>query len=298
MPIYYLETNALIELSGEIPRMVHSGVSAYTSALALLELLKGLTPGSYGRKRQILDEVLGTRMTVDWDMPHQRMARAFGVVDPDSKDSDSLRTVCHAMVRCAEFAAFQSELLAKGIPGIPRGVERYAETLSEFHSAAFTDALQRAPDVPAKSRKALYQLMTDALPGVDFSGAGSILDQMDAEATLQIEATLLAIRMGARDVPRAVARLTSRYDHTLDIHFRVSASNLRKRLMLRQTPGRNDLMDTVHFLYLQRPTCRIVSNDRLIHELGARDCPRRAMTVARFREELRQQPRTPGSTQE
>ena len=57
MPIYYLETNALIELLGEIPRVVQSGMPSYTSALALVELLKGLSPDSYGRKRQIVGEI-------------------------------------------------------------------------------------------------------------------------------------------------------------------------------------------------------------------------------------------------
>ena len=86
MAFYYLETNALINLRRDLGLLKVPRGLAYTSALSLLELLKGISETSYAAKRRLLRSIQASKITIEWDMPRDRIRAAYRLAPVPDQD--------------------------------------------------------------------------------------------------------------------------------------------------------------------------------------------------------------------
>lgn len=103
--MYYLETNALYQLHSQITANPEKIEVCCTSLLAIEEILAGITPEEYCRRKTIAINIARSGIVIDWDTPREIITRSFEIVDiDDSKYRALIQQVYSAIGKSSSYA--------------------------------------------------------------------------------------------------------------------------------------------------------------------------------------------------
>lgn len=256
---FYLDTSALRALKiHRLSRLARSG-KFYTSALALGELAAGLLKGEdeYRRRRALLVGLSAMAFPIEPDFPPRRIRRAFPILGPPSVER-RLHDLCRVAQLTAgaptltEFAAS----LSVEDEQLVRSFEEEDDALSAHWTAESLTGDRLLGEMWKTFRAGEANFSTDGLPE-----SGSLGDYVRGLGPENEEATFLGITLGLAEnyhVDHEAVR--ENYTGTLAAYIKAMSLSEAWRAGGGSPPGRNEMVDLGHFLYLA-PGDVLVAND-------------------------------------
>ncbi len=261
--MYYLEPNSIMSLSTEW--IARNRSRCYTSYLAFLEIVSGITKENYTRQRSALTKVVRSRIKVDLRMPQQILAQAFGInygYDTRTKPfmntvdfivySDSYDQVYERTIEKSRYWSLRSLQKADGQVSIPE-----IEVVKE-HQKKLVE--QFSPEV-LKSYKVLFR---DRKEIDNIGDRGVFVDLLEKTFQLEVQQNAGAALRLFKDKIRGeidIQLLLKNYKGSLDVHFYLHAYRFWKNVILQNDPGVNDSYDTDHLMYVGDKNDKIVTDD-------------------------------------
>ncbi len=146
---YYLEANALIAISSEeLLRLKNKNI--YTSSVAVLEFIKGLSCDNYAKRKLKLD-VVYNHLYIDWAAASQKMEKIFGddIVRAAKQNKCSLEHYVKLLLKSNHYAEFlstieNSDLLYKKLDEC---LLKHAVPMSEILSTEYMNKLLKSSDM-------------------------------------------------------------------------------------------------------------------------------------------------------
>ncbi len=107
---YYLEANALIAISAD-ELLGLKNINVYTSSVAVLEFIKGLSVDNF-EKRKIKLDVICNHLFIDWESVNQKMMELFGGYMGQSIEENSyrLKQYVELLLKCNDHSEFLSKI--------------------------------------------------------------------------------------------------------------------------------------------------------------------------------------------
>lgn len=269
---HYLDTGVLRRRSRTLPRSPLRHV-AYTSALALVELIAGArrSEAEFRKRRAAVDAVFRAELPVDWQFPEVKLVCAY----PRLRDRyDIFETRCGSLQ--ALIGVFRSA----------RDISDFSRRAAELDVPEPIDYFERYDiDYPGDyvTRAKLWAAESKALFDPDGEPArllGLPPTVSHDEFMRSFRASPLHEMLVRYTVAGAIAQnagltgeaeheeLFATYDHSMDAYLRaLSWWNIEHTLG--RSAGRNDALDVAHLVYLVQDAT-LVTTDRALADLAQR----------------------------
>ena len=123
----YLETNALRKLSSSLGDYYPSG---YTSALALVEIVGGLSSNFQVRKK-VVENLFRSNLEIDWRLPNDVLAESFGLLPSSLIQIRDLKVLCKLLINSETLEELEKACLGSGVQHGYGFFRNYKSVLSE-----------------------------------------------------------------------------------------------------------------------------------------------------------------------
>ena len=255
--------------SRELPRSPLRHV-AYTSALALIELIAGAreSENQFARRRAAIEGIFRAELPVDWQLPDAKIACAFPRLrqkyDMFETRCGSLEALVTLLRKCNSAQEFSRRADALSLPVPLRYFEEFDATYGKDTSG---------DPVWPKEYRQLFEVGAVPTQFLGLSSTASYAEFMRAfQASafneivmMEALAEVVAELAGYTDV-RDIEELRKTYDGSIGPYLKALSYRHFEQAVGRQ-PGRNDAIDIAHFLYLV-PGATLVTTDRSLAQLA------------------------------
>lgn len=267
MPIFYLETSALRRLASYLLDTSYTK-DAFTSCLAVFELLSGIDENNYSARRNILTKINQSDLRIDWDMPPEKVCFAFIPMQSGGFYADEIKTILQAVIENETLEQADQASKKSGFGVTISGLQLMDDGLSEDHIQGYGDGIRRfRSDWSYKTADVLYRFTHGDLR--DSSDLAKELKKTFRETRTSAALTALCYGIAVRFFPEMIREKTLEfyhsYDGSLEYYLEATSYYQENRLVYSKLPARNDFLDLEHFIYLGcSKSVRMVSNDKLI----------------------------------
>ena len=285
MPIFYLETSALRRMASHLHDPLYTQ-HAFTSCLAVFELLSGIDTTNFSTRRSILAKVSQSGLAVDWDMPPDKLCSAFTPNPSGSIYADEIRKILRAVLESDTLEQADQACKKAGHGVAVNGLRFIDETLSTNHVRDYQEGIRRfRSDWTYKTADALYRFTHGQLhDGVDLPNElQQSLRERSTSSVLMALCYGLASHFFPAIVQEKMLELYLSYDGSLSYYLAALAYYQENRLVYSKIPAHNDFLDLEHFVYLRSSrSVRMVSDDKLISGICHALWPRKGYTSDGF----------------
>ena len=235
---YYLETNALIQLSKEkLEAIGNKGV--FTSSFAIMEFIKNTNQDNYTARRNKLNKIIKVIRNIDWATTTEKMQTTF----------TNIRTVENK-----EFSLYLQPMIQKYI--------------QSANYEIFLESLSQGIEVDIEEIEKTYKYLNNLIKKI-MSGE---IDEKRIEEAFVCPQCLLTIHI-QNDLKNARIKnlddefnyILGSYNNKADIFFDCCYFYFKNYLA--QQPNKNDLIDLLHTLYLENKAYCMVTNDKKLKKI-------------------------------
>ena len=277
--IYYLETNALYQLSRQLvtDNRVARAI-AYSSFLAIFELLSGMDSGTYDIRKAVLRNVIESRIGINWDTPGERIAEAFSIIGVTDKLRGRLQRLSDIALKSSNY----DELLMLS--------ETDPDSVS-LNSLASMELI--VTQTPAEDIQQQITLLRRDMPKERIKEYRDALESNQSfrdeqqrigwETLLGRLAAIVASRMPGPPSHENLLKVLRSYSGRIQFFIQADAYRQEKSLTRAERPGKNDFIDISHFLYLERRDQIIVTDDRFLQQICANLFPQNYCSISDFK---------------
>ena len=284
--MYYLETNSLRQLHAKLADSSFCK-RCYTSSLSLFELLSGISDKEYVLRKAVITNVLQSSILIDWDFPLDLLYKAFEFVTWESGYPNAIKKACETVAASSDLSEVTSGLVSG------------KETLSLSDFGAMDDYLSSKQIelfrigreafekmIDADTAKKIYDLLNNSLYP-EFPFPQEVIELFRREKikfTMFQLAVEIAKELNLGDITTTAFSVFATYNQSLNYYFDVISYFFENRVVYNRQPGRNDVFDIAHFMYLKNSrSTKIVSDDKLVKEICLKLWPRKYVSVDSIR---------------
>lgn len=282
MPIFYLETSALRRLASHLQDTSYAK-NAFTSCLAVFELLSGIDENNYSSRRNILSKVSQSKLRIDWDMPPDKVCSTFTPKQSGGLYADEIKKILHAVLESETLEQADQSCKKAGYGVTITGLSFMDDTLSKDHIQEYGDGIHRfRGDWSFKTADALYRFMHG-----EFGDLPHELRQSFRKTRTSSALIVLCYGLASHFFPAIVREKTLElyfsYDGSLNYYLEATSYYQENRLVYSKLPAHNDFLDLEHFIYLgYSRSVRMVSDDKLVNNICDALWPRTGCTSDGF----------------
>lgn len=250
----YLDTSVLRGLGHRSTKALEG--KCYTSALALLELLAGVSKddNSYTRRRAVIVAILNAPPTsVVWELPDTRLLMCFSYVRENCTTQElriePLRRILECVRANSNRAAF---IRAEQALGLSFPIE-FFEQLDREIGAEFRKSTEKGN---SEIRAAFNAQPVDnnIVPANILNGSFKDFCQWfrDKEKVLNFSTTVFGLARRVVDLAPSlpVEKVHDSYNGSIDVFVNAFSFASMTKTANMDLPGRNDALDLAHFLFL------------------------------------------------
>jgi hypothetical protein len=260
---YYLETNALYNLKN-ISDEIKS--QSFTSLFAVSELISGIKPEFYHKRREILKQLYQSSIVIDHSFPQEIIFNSFDAFEDyeyiEQRD-EPLSRLLEAVLRCESYEQFMDSAEYKdGHMGFD-----YFKKVDEYLSNHFIATTESANKLLSEEfNREPHSQLTYNDNNYPIDSKKSIEQFLIAVPEFNRGTTILAVakminRFTEADIPEDV--LYSSYNGLINPYIEVFSRYAARKTGESGTPARNDFQDLTHILYMRSELDRkIISNDK------------------------------------
>jgi hypothetical protein len=261
---YYFETNALYQLKNIDLSFQQEG---FYSAFGLIELIAGINPSDFEKRRAIIFNVEQSPLKFDGSMLEQKLFESFDCLeDLDFKEqrTDDLLQIKNSLLNATDYESFIAECNFSE----RRFNFDHFKSLDSFFTSNFKlttqSGMQMIKDSQLDGKPASlnlgginYDLSTKK--GIDFLLSNSAINEF-----LTIHALAAAAQNNFLETPseEQIDLLIKTYNGRLNIYVKAFSLYSKDQVILGSTPGKNDQQDLYHLYYLSTGQY-ILSNDKI-----------------------------------
>ena len=258
----------------------------FTSYLAIYELISGVSAKNYNERRAILCNTSKSKLVIDWRSLSQIMAHAFREEDPSDLRPEVIRQVMNIFLSSSTFGEAERRCVMHrlDIHGI---VYDRSAIIERYRRARVQDSLEFRSEFTPEIQRIMFG--SDGLKG-RAAEIRKLNDEIAPELDVKLlteAATICAGRISAAGRPCTYDELLARYDGTLKWSIQASRFVQTEALPTGNTPARNDMIDILHFLYVNEGTI-LISEDSLSIKICDALWPERRMSLEAFKDILSQ----------
>ncbi len=285
MPIFYLETSALRRLASHLQDISYAK-NAFTSCLAVFELLSGIDQNNYSSRRNILSKVSQSKLRIDWDMPPDKVCSAFTPKQSGGLYADEIKKILHAVLESETLEQADQSCKKAGYGVAITGLRFMDDTLSKDHIQEYGEGIRRfRGDWSFRTADTLYRFTHGELR--DKTDLPYELRQSFRKTRTSSVLTALCYGLASHFFPTVVREKTLElylsYDGSLNYYLEAASYYQEDRLVYSKLPAHNDFLDLEHFIYLRSSrSVRMVSDDKLISDICRALWPRIGYTSDGF----------------
>jgi hypothetical protein len=258
---YYLETNALRQLSANLSQLTSN---CFTSGLSILELISGINEREFNLRKKVISNLFNSRIPIIWDLPEKVTARSFTEIDFIDYRTDGLKLICKTLIESDNL-----ETLSQKIKNEKYDLA-FFRNLDQHYSERFIKATS---DGNNNLNKVLEKTKTKPYGEFTFPVAKSFVDTLPENENLNESITLFAITenlvdgieldKGTQDIDRT--KIYDSYNGNINIFIKVFSNYTANKGKLRNIPAKNDFIDLHHLMYLGNNVgIAIVTNDKML----------------------------------
>lgn len=251
--MYYLETSALVNAPRGMFETIPAG-QVFTSSFAVMEFMKATSTRNFPQRKAKLARLLASPVRIEWSTPVERIQMMFDRISvrPGKQYELLLRPLINSYVHAASLQSLQS--------GLEKQLAATIEEVDEIYGyiqGLFMHVMQN--DDFLLNIKQVF-----VCPPCFF--AAVVVDKVDSPSGANREALYETV--------------LSSYNGKADCFFR--GCELYYRLYCKNKPNQNDLVDLLHFLYLEDSSFVLVSNDKKMAKLAKDGAGTVTMAVREF----------------
>ena len=252
---YYLETNALIDLSNHLGNPALNDI-AFTSVYAMLELVSGINNENFNRKRSALKKLHEAQLALDFIFPEEKLADCFSAIEFEEGRKDDLITLTQLIIESESINEASNKIAAKGV---------------HFDLLYFIDYDDRWRknfiDATIAGNKEIKQLLS-AEKSTNEDTSNVLFNQIRSSKRFNFDLTLFSIAASyAKSTGIDEEEIFASYNGNGDIFIQALSDYGIDKMARNEIPAKNDIFDITHLLYLHDKGDVIVSNDRIYEKL-------------------------------
>jgi hypothetical protein len=259
---YYFETNALYSI-GKIQKKYIDSI--YTSILSLYELVSGIRNDNFTKRKNILNNILNSSITIEWDMPEKIIFDSFGVTkdyEYEEHRVEPLKIIINK-IQCSD----SFEIFSQSMECNSKTINfNYFKELDKLWSKGFIDRTikgnQRIKDNIIRNNNSF------TINNIEYN----IRKNKDLESFYKREKLLnqsitifaLSTMVKENGITESDEVIYKSYNGLIDIYIEVFSFFCANKMILHETPATNDFADLTHLIYLKNNAdYKIVSNDNI-----------------------------------
>lgn len=255
---YYLETNALRQLSKYLKTLKHN---SFTSALSILELISGIIGKEYELRRTVVKNIINSEIPINWNLPESIQAKAFPLVEFEDFRIEGLKAICNILTKN------DNKLKAlELIESLDFNI-KYFSNLDANYSKQFIDATitgnQNLKDtLNQTSDSILYSLSKDFIKNLPQY-------RMVNESITRYAISIKLAEASHLDQEKDIEELYNSYDGSINIFISSFSKFTAMKGATRSIPAKNDFIDLHHLMYLGSDSKYvIVTDDKMIKDIN------------------------------
>jgi hypothetical protein len=259
---YYLETNSLYHISKIDGEHLQK---SFTSGLAICELISGMDPDTFQKRKRILNLTFNSDITIDWRLPEEIIFESFSAGEDFEfvdERTDKLQEACSLALELASYEEFKAE----------------AGDLSGYFSSLETRWRTPFINATVAGQKILRQsFIENPNESIFFNGQTYPLnspeqikffltDQVAVNRAVTINGLVQMLFTSPEIISAGFTEqeIFDSYNGWMDHYVDAFSINAMERVLNKQIPAQNDFVDLMHLLYLRNfNTCKIVSDDKI-----------------------------------
>lgn len=274
---YYLETNSLRQLISKVD-IEFIRKSTFTSILALMEIASGIIDEkSFQLRKAILSKFLNSKLTFCVNLPETVYFNAFGFNLNDKKMTDGIGRVLFRLIETDTYEVFVNQIEDSDDKDYFTFLREFDSRPPRIFRENFSDHIDQARKEPGF--KALIE---------EFSKRWNSKDPFFAEEFYNVilDYYVAQLHNHQKEITphwiRSVNEIKNSYDHSIDIFLIMSSLYSDQRISHGSLPAKNDYFDLSHMIYLDDLSMKIVTDDKLFHQLFIHSFSQNILTVKSF----------------
>ena len=281
---YYLETNAIYNVSKFLIKDKKiSQVLCYSSFLTVFELLSGITPEQYNKRRSALLHLLESGIKIDWATPREILTKAFSVAGIKDSLGNTVQRMADVVCKCSDYLEAESMCKKTSLPWVLDDIVGADKFMSSYDK---NDRLKMAKKFRQEyDKKIISELRALVFQKKDNKSSIDLNFQEKNEAgILRKHAEFIAQQLPGPNTEEKHTTVMKSYNGSLKWYLGTAAYIQAKDLLCGGTPAADDFFDISHFLYIHDEYDVMVSDDKLMNEVCEIMWPTQHVTFKQFRE--------------
>lgn len=249
----YLDTSIVRKYSKELFKFENE--KFFTSSLVVFELIAGMNEKEFELRKNVINNLLKSRIIIDWDSYKMKMHKAFNI-EYDDIEGNAIMRFAEEITKCDTFEDVKnikiyfcedSYYKLESFEGFDKEIEQVGKDFSAI-------AVDEWRELKKEDRKNFNEQMSDFL--CSYSKRLSDLALID-----------LAEEFAESKRPsERYFEIMRKYDNSLDVYFYYNQMFFLITEMNGSKCGRNDTLDLMHTIYLKEKDT-IVSEDKIFSKL-------------------------------
>lgn len=267
---YYLDTSTIIKLSSRLHNFANDAV--FTSSFSIFELISGISKSDYRRRKRVIENVLKSGLTIDFDSFDMKKYRCIGVKNEDV-DGFLIKEMAKLVVNCDSIHALEQERIhIKGKIFSIHDFKTFDNNLSNETRNLFYVAAEELAKMPKNEKIDCKKTIKNELYA---------LYKILFEIWLS---QLVEFVSNAKRPSEEYYNHVEKYDNSLDTFYYC----LVAMYFLSQTDGRvfgkNDFQDILHTCFIS-PEDIIISDDKIFKTIETKCYGPKNYQLTKFVEE-------------
>ena len=281
---FYLETNAIYSVSKFLPadkKISHA--LCYSSFLTVFELLSGIKPVQYNKRRAALLKLLESGIKIDWTTPREILTKAFSVAGITDSLGNVVQKIADVVCKCSDYTEAESTCNKMSLPwGLEDivGADKFMSLHDQKDRQKMTEKFKQ--DCSKKTIAELRDMVFQKKDGkllID-----SHFQKKNEEDILRMQTEFITRNLPGPNTDIKYASVMQSYDGSLKWYLGAAAYIQAKDLICGGTPAADDFFDMSHFLYVRDDHDVMVSDDKLMEEICNALWPAQHVTVKKLKE--------------
>jgi len=250
---YYLETSSIRKVGGNL-QQVGAIDECRTSAFVLFELLTGLRENhdEYSQRKPAIAAVLDSGIAIEWSLPMSRLKQAYKKLQYHRDDESTLRPIIDSARESSSSGHFVDLMNERQLMHSLEELERKDNDLAEalrviaehdsFRHGADAFFAERPPGATEDEKERIYRQTRRWMDSYCLIALDAVVDGI---------AYKCAVECIGEPTQEELEEISKSYDGSVRVFMKAFSYALVQYQARTVTPGKNDLADLLHLVYLR-----------------------------------------------
>jgi len=249
----YLDTSIVRKYSNELDKFESEDV--FTSSLVVFELIAGMNEKEFKLRKNVLNNLLKSKIIIDWDSYNMKMHKAFNI-SYDDIEGNAIMRFAEKITKCETYEDVKNLKIyfCKNSFLKLESFEEFDKDIEQVGKRFSAKAANEWRELDKKDRRDFKKQMSDLLR---------------AYSRMLSEFALIDLVEDFAESKRPSERyfkVLGEYDKSLDVYLYYNQMFFLLTEMNGSECGRNDALDIMHTIYLKENDT-IVSEDKIFNKL-------------------------------